>query len=208
MITIVSSIEEALSITTPPDFWSALTHTDQLDYIQLRRLILSAQARVHPLNRPLTFAEIFELIRIYTTANAIQYSARCSVCGLCELPEGLAVNSRQLRFLLGRCKSSINRSLQIMGYVADLGRAETMAVIDRTFPFIRGNLSELRKWSVRQKTASTTPTTSRALRDEGAQFRISLTGIGQPVLSRFDGPNFLDFSDPQCFEPDGLSVYF
>jgi hypothetical protein len=74
---------------------------------------------------------------------------RCLVCGFCTLAEGLAINIRQLRLLVTKCKSWINGSFQRMGW---LGLSLKDAMLDEFLskvPSLRANFSELREWSVR-----------------------------------------------------------
>lgn len=75
---------------------------------------------------------------------------RCLVCGICWLPEGIGINTHQLRILIFKCKSSINGSLQKMRYTFNLGRSEAGNAVARYMPILRNNSSELRQWTVRQ----------------------------------------------------------
>jgi hypothetical protein len=80
---------------------------------------------------------------------------RCLVCGVIWLPASIAINTRQLRLLIDKCKSSINGSLHRMGYSSVTSRGDTSKQLIEYVPKLRGNFSELRQWTVRQISAQT-----------------------------------------------------
>jgi hypothetical protein len=63
----------------------------------------------------------------------------------------IAINTRQLRLLIGKCKSSINGAMSKMGFgTAPLKSAASQALI--TFiPFLKGNFVEQRQWTIRRR---------------------------------------------------------
>jgi hypothetical protein len=80
---------------------------------------------------------------------------RCLVCGVMWLPGSIAINTRQLRLLIDKCKSSINGSLHRMGYSSATSRGDTSRQLIEYVPKLRGNFNELRQWTVRQINAHT-----------------------------------------------------
>ena len=73
---------------------------------------------------------------------------RYLVCGICWINDDVAINTRQLRILLGKSKSTINGAFAKMGY-------ETMPFRNNEellekIPFLRGNFNEKRQWTVRR----------------------------------------------------------
>jgi hypothetical protein len=80
---------------------------------------------------------------------------RCLVCGVIWLPGSIAINTRQLRLLIDKCKSSINGSLHRMGYSSVTSRGDTSKQLIESVPQLRGNFGELRQWTVRQIGAQT-----------------------------------------------------
>ena len=95
------------------------------------------------------FNEAIESIKMFAIRGDKDDKLRSLVSGICWLPEGIAINTHQLKALLGKCKSSINGSLQKMGFAQNLTRAESITALTNFFPFLRDNTSELRKWSIR-----------------------------------------------------------
>lgn len=136
-----------------PPFIHLLGEGDRSAYAALRSQ-LSSSSRSPRHKRIESFSEVLDAIKSYAVREADDDWQRCLVCGVAFLPEGIAVNIRQLSLLTGKCKSSINGSLQRMGY--SVVAAPCAQLIDR-FPELRGNRAELEQWSMRQLTAFTPP---------------------------------------------------
>jgi hypothetical protein len=71
------------------------------------------------------------------------------VCGICWLNSGIAVNTRQLRLLLSKCKSSINSMFQSIGFSSIPTTNDYEAALTAYFPLIKDNFAELRRWTIR-----------------------------------------------------------
>jgi hypothetical protein len=71
------------------------------------------------------------------------------VCGICWIPDGIAINTRQLRLLVGKCKSSINAMFQNIGYATIPTTRDYGTTLVELLPVLKDNFSELRKWTVR-----------------------------------------------------------
>jgi hypothetical protein len=89
------------------------------------------------------------IIREFCEHSPENRSERFLVCGACPLAEGLAINIRQLRILLGKCKSSINGSFQRMGWIGMPLKDANYQELREKLPHIRMNFAELREWSFR-----------------------------------------------------------
>jgi hypothetical protein len=63
---------------------------------------------------------------------------------------GLAINIRQLKILLGRCKSSINGSLQQIGFVSRPPGQSVDRELMRLIPLLVDDHMELKKWTIRR----------------------------------------------------------
>ena len=61
----------------------------------------------------------------------------------------IVVNTRQLRILLGRCKSSINGSFQSLGYIPIVPDINANSQFINSFSFFKDNSIELRQWTFR-----------------------------------------------------------
>lgn len=140
-----------LSRITLPNYWYLLSEADKYRYSCLR-VRLSNPAFRNPKNNKKTdsFADIMDTIKHFCIRNDKDDWRRCLVCGICWMPEGIAINTRQLRQLVFKCKSSINGSLHKMGFTVNLGRSEAATAVSLAIPILKDNTNELRQWTVRQ----------------------------------------------------------
>ncbi|OHT05128.1 hypothetical protein TRFO_27259 [Tritrichomonas foetus] len=127
-----------------------LSDDDKCRYTYLKFNISSKAFKSQRNKRIETFSEILNEIKGFVVRGTKDDITRGLVCGVCWLPEGIAINTHQLRFLISKCKSSINGSLQKMGYNSSLGRTEAAIAISNAFPILKDNNTELRKWTVRK----------------------------------------------------------
>lgn len=138
-----------------PKFFELLTAEDQQRYKELQEMFSSKQCRNNRNQRLSVFSEILKTVREFCEKGDANDSVRCMVCGYCTLPGGMAVNIRQLRVLVDKCKSSINGSLQRMGAVITPMKNEFAEMLQDKIPSLRSTFSELREWSIRQMSAAT-----------------------------------------------------
>jgi hypothetical protein len=59
------------------------------------------------------------------------------------------MNTRQLGWLLGKSKSTLNANLILMRYVV-VASSSPSEVIEAAMPGLKGNISELRHWMIRR----------------------------------------------------------
>jgi hypothetical protein len=133
-----------------PPFFELLTPADQEGYEYLRSQVSSDGYRHHRHHRLDAFSTALSSIRSYCEKGDADDSLRSLVCGVCHLSDSIAVNVRRLRFLVEKCKSSINGSFQRMGYLPFVGKTASLDVLSDRIPQIRGNYTELREWSFRR----------------------------------------------------------
>lgn len=135
----------------PPLYWWLLNSNDLHQYTVLRVALTSSESKNQRNRRIATFTEAVEAVRAFAIRGDTLDKVRCLVCGIAWLPEGIAINTHQLKLLISRCKSSINGSLQKLGFTENLGRTAAANAITAAYPFLKENISELRKWSVRRR---------------------------------------------------------
>jgi hypothetical protein len=75
---------------------------------------------------------------------------RALVCGIFFLSDALSLNIQQLRILMGKCKSSINGSLQQLGYAAQSSGPDTEQEFLARIPLNFRDANELKKWTIRK----------------------------------------------------------
>jgi hypothetical protein len=136
-----------------PRYWELLDEQDRAQYRRLREEFLAGNFR-HTRNARLEqFDAILEKIRQYAERGDDNDWRRFLVCGVCWLHNAIAINTRQLRLLVAKCKSSINGSLQKMGYTTHVSHSESWRILFPRIPSLQGNFPELRQWSVRSRPA-------------------------------------------------------
>jgi hypothetical protein len=185
-----------------PQFAWQLSDADKYAYSCLRATISTNTLRSPRNRRVLTFTETLEAIKNFVLRNDKDDGLRALLCGICWLPEGIAINTHQLRHLIPKCKSSINGSLQKLGYSMILGRTDCAQAMCNFFPLLRDNQAELRKWTIRKRTDSFSRKEDRGPVCRQSDpigprkvFEISLDGISRPA------PATIDF--PAVYEMDG-----
>jgi hypothetical protein len=130
-----------------PMHWNILSDTDKADYRKLRNSFVTA-ARNRGANVD-NIGEMLEAIRRYAEKGDNSDWKRCLVCGLCWLEDAIAMNTRQIRHLVAKCKSSVNGSLQRIGYLPAVQRSEYWQCLFTKIPCLKDNSAEIRQWTVR-----------------------------------------------------------
>jgi hypothetical protein len=138
-----------------PKYYDLLSPSDQEQYTELRSTLSSQMCRNRRGKRLEGFSDMLSSIRAFCIRHNDDDWKRCLVCGVCWLPNGIAINNRQLSILIDKCKSSINGSLQKMGYSTLQSRSESSSSLCDTIPLLKNNFNELREWTVRLFVAAT-----------------------------------------------------
>ena len=135
-----------------PRYFQQLSSQDKEAYKYLQSQFSSKLCRNNRNQRVEKFNEILHLVKHFCIQpqNPENDNIRCLVCGLYWLPQGsLAINIRQLHILIDKCKSSINGSLQRIGYRMITNQSEALKSLAHFLPQIN-NYQEIREWSVRE----------------------------------------------------------
>jgi hypothetical protein len=97
---------------------NSLTVDDQREFLHLR-CTFKAQTQVHRRDRRLiSFSQDFLKLLDFIERSLIGYEDRSILTGLAFSGPYICVHTRQLKALIGRCKSSINGSFQQLRYVS------------------------------------------------------------------------------------------
>ena len=147
--------ENEMIFENQPKYFDFLNEEDKITYNKLRSTLSSHLCRNRRGKRLETFSDMLTTIQNFCIRNDGDDWKRFLVCGVCWLPLGLAINTRQLSLLITKCKSSINGSLQKMGYGTIQSRSESSNALSDVIPFLKNNFNELREWSIRQFIAVT-----------------------------------------------------
>ena len=141
-----------------PLYWDRLTDDDKHAYLFLKKTLASPTCKNRRNRSTETFQDIINGLKAFVVRNDQNDRNRMLVCGICWLPnQAIAINTRQLRLILSKCKSSINGSFQQLGYGTVPTGTDSAAVLIKIFPELENNYPELRQWTVRQL-LSATPT--------------------------------------------------
>ena len=187
-----------LSDTAVPQLWWRLSDADKCQYACLKAAISSTALRSQRNRRISAFTEALSAIKAFVLRGDKDDNLRSLVCGICWLDEGIAINTHQLKRLLSKCKSSINGSLQKLGYTTSLGRTESAAAMVSVWPLLRENNAELRKWTVRKRDENhmyqdKLDSPPPRAHSTGPVFEISLEGIARPQSTK---PPVLEIEEP------------
>jgi len=161
-----------------PQFWWMINNADKYQYTCLRLAIASNGSKNQRNKRIETFSEAMDAIKAFAIRGDSDDKLRCLVCGIGWLPEGIAINTHQLRNLVSKCKSSINGSLQKMGFTVNLGRTEAANAVTACFPFLKDNTAELRKWSVRRYPTESANTESPIATESNQECKVEVEENG------------------------------
>ena len=148
-------IDSSAIIQKEPKYFQLLDNEDKDKYLKMRLEFESSEHKYNRGKRIEHFEEILEEIRLFCMKSDQNDWKRFLVCGICWNNSILAINTRQLRLLLDKCKSSINGALAKMGYSTASTKNESCNELLVAIPFLRGNYVEQRQWSIRTRLSMT-----------------------------------------------------
>lgn len=132
-----------------PEFIYLLNEQDKLAYEDLRKSYAESLYSKSRNNSTNHFQELLNSIKKYAQRETPDDWKRCLVCGVVFLNNRLAINNHQLKFLYGKCKSSINGVLNKIGWETHDTRGDLDPELVAFFPLFRKNVAKLRQWSIR-----------------------------------------------------------
>ncbi|KAH0790628.1 potassium/sodium hyperpolarization-activated cyclic nucleotide-gated channel 1 [Histomonas meleagridis] len=140
-----------------PMYFDLLSEEDRSAYVLLQAALSAPSCKNRRNHCIETFKKIVTAIKAFVVQDDKDDWRRALVCGICWLngDDEIAINTRQLRLLTSKCKSSINGSFQLIGYGSAPPRTETSSSLLKHFPFLKDNFAELRQWTIRQKNGYT-----------------------------------------------------
>jgi hypothetical protein len=138
-------------IVAKPDHWEILSEEDHVKYHQLQRVIDPLSFRTSRDHLSRKFQIMINQIQRYTTRNDADDWKRQLVCGMLYLDNAIAISTRQLSKLVGRCKSSINSGFQSLGYEIVATSSAHASALTRAIPFFVRSCNEVRQWTIRAR---------------------------------------------------------
>lgn len=134
-----------------PQHWQLLTENDQKAYLALRKFIQPLTIRTTRKRLSARFNFILQQIFTYISRAPENAWKRSLCCGVAKIGADIAVSTRQMCTLLGKCKSSINIGFQALGYRVVATSTEHATQLMKTFPMMMENSVEMRQWTMRSK---------------------------------------------------------
>jgi hypothetical protein len=150
--TIARAMDETRSAAEArlPAFYEQLKPEDQDSYCTLRAAVGRPERRYNRFRRLATLRESFDEIRQFCLRGDDRDFMRCLVCGICWLDrDDIGVNTRQLRLLIAKSKSSINGAFAKMNYMTRPAKICEFERLCRAIPPLKGFPAELRQWTIR-----------------------------------------------------------
>lgn len=135
---------------TLPSFIEFLSDTDRHRYLELKQTLTGSDFRYNRHKRIQTFQEMLDDLYHFCKRDDDDDWKRYLVCGILWLGSDCAINTRQLRIVLGKSKSSINGAFVKMGYETLSPKDVNMNILYDKIPFLRDNFVESRQWTFRK----------------------------------------------------------
>ena len=138
-----------------PQYWEIQTESDRIQYRGLQAKFHEMVGKSRKGERLDLFTDRFAKIKAFVQRGDDNDWRRSLLCGVFFLNGAMAINIQQLRKLLGKCKSSINGSLQRLGYIVQTQSHEVEKEMLSMIPAPARDISELKKWTIRKYTPPT-----------------------------------------------------
>lgn len=135
-----------------PEFIELLSVEDKQLYEKLQNNVGSPNYRYNRNHRIDTLKDLFSNIRDFCEHDNEEDERwkRYLVCGICWFKDYIAINTKQLRLLISKSKSTINGALAKMGYQTVSLKGEQASLLLEKIPYLFGHYKEFRKWSIRK----------------------------------------------------------
>lgn len=132
-----------------PMYWDIISESDKISYIGMRQALSSSACKHRRHHSNEINQEVISTIHAFVMRGDGDDWKRALVCGIVWLNGAIAINTRQLRLLMSKCKSSINAMFQNIGYSTIQNATDYMGALATFFPIIKDNFAEIRKWTIR-----------------------------------------------------------
>ena len=141
--------EEFSNVLSIP-FVDSLSYGDQKQFANLREKVGSSENRYNRNKRIQTFQEMLNQIRQFCERDQDDDWKRYLACGITWLGNDIAINTRQLRLLINKSKSSINGAFAKMHYETVPTKGEDSSALVQKIPYLKGHFVEMRQWTIRR----------------------------------------------------------
>ena len=143
-------IKQKLNVPIYPSNWKLLSPEDMKNYHELQSQFHHDIAKSRKGERLDMFLNRLNKIKNFIERGDCNDWRRSVVCGIFFLDSALAIQIQQLRIMLGRCKSSINGSLQQLGYSAQTQLNDVEQQLAHFIPVQYREAADIKKWTLRK----------------------------------------------------------
>jgi hypothetical protein len=178
-----------------PDFFERLSTSDQAGYLVLQSDLSRTELRYNRFHRLETVQSIFDAARAFCQRGDHQDGTRCAACGIAWLPgDEIALNTRQLRILIAKSKSSINGAIAKMNYAAVPSHEGEIERLCIAMPVLRGHPRAVRQWTIRRPALRPPPTLAQLSEPER-----------ECEIDEWENSATIDFKATEKWESEGFS---
>lgn len=179
-----------------PLHWEILSKMDLSAYLSLRNFFYEQIHKSRKGERLDSFSDKLNMIKKYIDSSDSDKWKRSKVCGIIFFEDRLIINIQQLRILLGKCKSSINGSLQQLGYTSLPQGAPFGQNAVSQYEFLVNDKSEVKKWTVREKKQENPPPAEPSPPKILPTVQLHKVVPAQPAIETWDIRNLLNNTMP------------
>lgn len=133
--------------TIPLKYWESLSFEDKTEYLHLKEAFHYPASNPSKERGSYSILDDLKTVVSYINRRPDNKENRSIVSGLYYADSFICVNTRQLKLLIKRCKSSINNGFQQLGYVSD--KSKVKQSILSVLPSLVNDTTLLRQWTVR-----------------------------------------------------------
>ena len=132
----------------PPEFWALLDKTDQASFLNLQKSFVNGNVcHKNISNDPKSFYSELMKVKDFIHHRKENSEIRGIVAGIFFNESYVVVNIQRLKTLFNKCKSSMNKSLQLLQFVSVKSNVKSYVV--SSLPILQNHQGELRQWTLR-----------------------------------------------------------
>jgi hypothetical protein len=186
-----------MSDDAKPMYYHMLLDHEKNGFDALQARLADPNHRYNRNRRLDTFQGILEEIREF--CEGPDSWRRCLACGICWGGDFMATNTQQMKFIIGKSKSSINGVFAKMGLDISSGRDSDVTELVTRIPYLKGRLQEVRQWTIRRKPDFSSPIDPIQIDDTPFSFSFE-----EPFTIEDPFPDKFGMTDPwadeMCFQ--------
>ena len=138
--------------------WSLLSDEDVREYKKLQEKLHLRMEKSTKGKFSTILVDITKIIEDFLSEDNTYNHLRAFICGYLPIQDAIAINTKNLMCLLGKCKSSINVGFQEIGWhVVPIDTYQASA-LNKNFPLLKNKTFLARQWTIRKYIPKSEPT--------------------------------------------------